>query len=1007
MRKFYVFALTGAFLALAASTASAQRRLTGRVTSTTGEPLASAAVTVQGTPFTAFSGEDGRFVLANVGEGAKVLVVRRIGYKRTNVAVPATQNDVEVKIEKDVLQLEKVVITGAVTSVSSANAAQSVTSLSAEQIVRAPTPMLENALQGKIPGALVTTNSGAPGGGSQVQLRGISSINANAQPLYVVDGVIVSNAQVAIGLNSVTNAGGGINSSQDQMVNRIADINPDDIETLEVLKGASAGAIYGSRAAAGVIVITTKRGQSGRPAMSATQRLGQFSLSKHYGTRCFGSEAEAMAWAGVSSAAQLASPWSPVCHDFEKEYYSGNDMSYETDLSARGGTASGTTFFINGLAKRDNAIGKSTYYAKHTLTANIGQVIGSRTNLRVNNNFAHSLTDRGVHGNDNSPIVSPGDIFSGTPSFFNLSSGARNPWITEGTNPWQTAAKLRAPEEVFRYIGSAHATFNAYSSTHQSLDLNLQGGVDAYHDAGRITSPADLYFEPADGLPGSVIRSDATSTQAGLTASGVHKWITSYGTATTSFGLRKERRDFDQMLNRAQNVPAGAQNVILGAVQSQQEGITLIKDFAYFLQEEFLALDDRLFLTLSTNSERSSVNGDENKFYSYPKYAASYRLPWLPPAAQEIKLRVAYGRAGNQPPFGYKFTALTTGVNDGLLGGRPSTVAGNPVIKPELSSETEGGVDAQFFDGRMAVTATYFKKNVDDLILAVSTAPSTGFTTKYLNGGKLSNEGSEFSLDVTPLDQSSGLQWISHTTFAQVHSLIKKLEDCTNRRADGTCTPVPAFRPGVGSFGTSYGSPWIQEGQSATMIQVRGECRVGGVPTGPTAGALNASGRCPSANRVNILIESAPKYTMGFGNSVNWNQFSLYGLLDWRKGGKAVNLTNNYWDETGLLQDTLKAHVRDSLWRAAQPVYVEDAGFLKLRELSLSYRLPQKLTADYFTFAKDVRLELAGRNLWTKTKYTGYDPEVSNFSNQNLGRFQDVTPYPASRSWFFSLSANF
>src|SRR5207302_4723569 len=132
----------------------------------------------------------------------------------------------------------------------------------------------------------------------------------------------------------------------------------------------------------------------------------------------------------------------------------------------------------------------------------------------------------------------------------------------------------------------------------------------------------------------------------------------------------------------------------------------------------------------------------------------------------------------------------------------------------------------------------------------------------------------------------------------------------------------------------------------------------------------------PSANRVNILVESAPKYTMGFGNSVNWNQFSLYGLLDWRKGGKAVNLTNNYWDETGLLQDTLKAHVRDSLWRAATPVYVEDAGFLKLRELSLSYRLPQKLTADYLTFAKDVRLELSGRNLWTKTKYTGYDPEV-------------------------------
>jgi TonB-dependent starch-binding outer membrane protein SusC len=166
VRKLYTLALAGAVLALGASSAAAQRRLTGRVLATTGEPLVSAAVTVQGTPLTVVSGEDGRFAFRDVGEGPKVLVVRRIGYKRTSVTVPATQNDVEVKLEKDVLELEQVVITGAATSVSSANVAQAVTTISADALVKAPTPMLENALQGKIPGALVTTNSGAPGGGS-------------------------------------------------------------------------------------------------------------------------------------------------------------------------------------------------------------------------------------------------------------------------------------------------------------------------------------------------------------------------------------------------------------------------------------------------------------------------------------------------------------------------------------------------------------------------------------------------------------------------------------------------------------------------------------------------------------------------------------------------------------------------------------------------------------------------------------------------------------------------
>jgi len=249
---------------------------------------------------------------------------------------------------------------------------------------------------------------------------------------------------------------------------------------------------------------------------------------------------------------------------------------------------------------------------------------------------------------------------------------------------------------------------------------------------------------------------------------------------------------------------------------------------------------------------------------------------------------------------------------------------------------------------------------------------------------------------------------------------VNKLEDCSVKVA-GKCASIPPFRPGNGSFGTSFGSPWIQEGQSATIIQVRGECVAGGqatvwggrvaTATNPItavgAGALNSSGTCPSANRANILVESDPDYVMGFTNTINYKDFSVYGLLDWRKGGKAVNLTNNYWDSSNLLRDTVVSQKRNADFAAAKSVYVEDAGFLKLRELNFAYRIPSKLTAQYFSFAKDVRMEVSGRNLWTKTKYTGYDPEVSNFSNQSIGRFQDVTPYPPSRSWFFSLSANF
>jgi outer membrane receptor protein involved in Fe transport len=330
-------------------------------------------------------------------------------------------------------------------------------------------------------------------------------------------------------------------------------------------------------------------------------------------------------------------------------------------------------------------------------------------------------------------------------------------------------------------------------------------------------------------------------------------------------------------------------------------------------------------------------------------------------------------------------------VNDGILGGRPSTVAGNPAMKPETSDETEGGFDAQFMNGRLAFGATYFDKKVNDLILSATVAPSTGFGTKYVNGGSLVNKGTELSLDMTPVDRN-GLQWVAHTTFYQVRGKITNLT-------------VAPFTPGVGSFGTRYGSPWIEQGRSPTVIRVVDDCRVGGSPTG--APGLNAAGVCPSANRVLHYFESAPDYTMGFANTVTMGNFSVYGLVDWRKGGRAANLTNNYYDETGLLGDTLLAQKRVADWNAGKGVYVEDAGFVKLREITASYRLPPSMTQHLFSSGRDIRLEIAARNLFTSTKYTGYDPEVSNFSNQNLGRFQDVTPYPPSRSVFFSVTANF
>src|SRR5437868_2542498 len=281
-------------LVLVSASAFAQtRRVSGRVTvEGSGEPLVAASVSVVGTSLGTYTDDQGRFSL-NVPDGPATLRIRRIGYVVKTQTVPAGDTEVSVSLGRDVLQLETQVVTGAATTVSSVNAANAVTVVSGEKLNRVPAQTIDYAPQGKIPGAIITQNSGAPGGGVRVQLRRVSTINSSFLPLYVIDGVIIDNSQIANGLNAITQAAGGnFGSTQEQRVNRTADINPNDIESIQVLKGPSASSIYGSRGTNGVIIITTQQGQAGRTSFDLIQRFGTAAISNKIGIRCFTSAAE-------------------------------------------------------------------------------------------------------------------------------------------------------------------------------------------------------------------------------------------------------------------------------------------------------------------------------------------------------------------------------------------------------------------------------------------------------------------------------------------------------------------------------------------------------------------------------------------------------------------------------------------------------------------------------------------------------------------------------------------
>ncbi|HEY7897158.1 MAG TPA: TonB-dependent receptor plug domain-containing protein, partial [Gemmatimonadaceae bacterium] len=347
------------------------RRVTGHVTiQGTTDPVPGATIQVIGTNLGGIGDEAGNFSIS-VPAGAQQLRIRRIGYAAKIVPIGANEQSVNVSLARDVLQLETQVITGQATTVSRANVANAVTVVNTEQLNRVPAATIENSLQGKVPGAVITQNSGAPGGGIQLQLRGTNTINGAYQPLYVVDGVIVSNDAFGNGLNGISGAGGGgmgqqgsgITGTQDQQVNRIADLNPEDIETIEVLKGPSAGAIYGSQGANGVVIITTKRGRAGTPSLNLIQRFGTSKVSNTIGLRCF-SQSEATAYinantpAGYTNATDYfaANPYAG-CTDAQQQLYGNTGLSYETSASLRGGTESGgTTYFTSAGVKHDAGI---------------------------------------------------------------------------------------------------------------------------------------------------------------------------------------------------------------------------------------------------------------------------------------------------------------------------------------------------------------------------------------------------------------------------------------------------------------------------------------------------------------------------------------------------------------------------------------------------------------------------------------------------------------------------
>ena len=384
-------------------------------------------------------------------------------------------------------------------------------------------------------------------------------------------------------------------------------------------------------------------------------------------------------------------------------------------------------------------------------------------------------------------------------------------------------------------------------------------------------------------------------------------------------------------------------------------------------------------MQLGLRAERSSVNGDVDKYYIFPKASASYRFIGLLGDGSEVKVRGAYGETGNQPLFGQKFTNLGTPQLGGQQGITVSTAAGFAGVEPERLKEFEGGVDGEMYNGRLTWELTGFVRNTTNLLLQRVPSPSSGFTSQTFNGGKIQNSGIEAALGYAIL-QGAGTQWIARVNFTRYDSEVLDLAG------------LPPFFPAASGFG-NLGRTRIEKGQPITQLVGFG---------------LDAQGN--RAATLSQLGNTAPDFRVGFVNDFTFGDLTLNTVVDWSQGGNVINLTQYLYDAAQNSHDW-----GQPTWEKRYPAfqkgsilpYIEDASFVKLREVALNYDVPNELRSRLGMSGRSMRVGVVGRNLFMSTKYSGLDPEVANFGAAAVRNNLDIAPYPPSRSFFFTLAVGF
>ncbi|KUG06779.1 hypothetical protein ASU33_05460 [Solirubrum puertoriconensis] len=959
---------------------------------------------VKGTTTGASTGADGTFSI-DAPATATTLAFSFVGYKTIEQPI-GSSGVINVSLAADTRQLEEVVVSGLATTVKRSNLANSVATISAQELTGITRPVtVDAAINGKLAGANISQNSGAPGGGLSVQLRGISTITGSSQPLYIIDGVYVNNEQVGNGAGSPAFSGASASTTrttQDQTINRLSDLNPNDIESIEVLKGPSAAAIYGTRGNAGVIIIRTKRGSAGRAKVSLTQDIGIARAWRLLGKEDWNEEKIRRVFTGQTAEDEVAL-WREQTaagriYDYEEEIFGNTGVLSNTTLSVAGG-AENTKFYVSGSTNNESGIVKKTGFQRNSIRANIDQKIGKLIDLGISTNFINSQNNRGWTGNDNNGISYTYSL-PYTPSYHELHrlpNGTFPDARRTPDNPLAIVERAVNDESTNRFLTGLNATIRIIDRDNSSLRFNLQGGTDFAYTENFLHLPSDLQSQRDLANPGASrltkTRAFFTNLQGGL----VYDWRLLDGNLamTSQAGTVRLSRKFNQSYTQGIGLLPGQESTNTGAIITQNAFESEQTDVGFFAQQE-VNWRDRIVVTGGIRFDKSNAIGDPDKLYPFPKASIAVNVAnfdfWTLDVVNVLKPRFAYGQTAGVPPFTAKFFPLQpigAGAGLGLI---QQVSIGNRDVEPERATELEAGIDFGFFENRLTFEATAYKKSVFDILRQFTLASSTGVqqvagigdlsaTVGAYPVGDLENKGIELTLGINPVKQDN-FNWNSTTQFWFNRSKVTR-----------SIIPVN----GVGSsFGNTFGRNLWAVGESPS--------RWFGTPADPNG--LFGLTRYEDAQ---------PRFQMSFLNQISFlRSFDLSFLLHWKNGGYISNLSRVLKDEGGTTEDWSEDDNGNGIpngverQSATAREFIQDGSYVRLREASLYYTIPQAArTAVFGNVVSNIRVGVSGYNLITWTDYPGYDPEVSNFGNVANAALVDVSAFPNTRRMFFHVAVEF